>query len=209
MLDPAVSTKPAGGTDERLSDLLLRVARTNEKDRLSIGDVAELFGHRSIAALLVVFALPMFLPVPAPGISIGFGIPMMFISAQLALGRQHLWLPPFLARQSMSRLWFAGLAEKVAPVLKRLESVVRPRTGLMLASWATFPVGLICLVLAIVITLPIPLGHFVPGIAVAVLALGLLERDGLAVGVGILVSVVGFAIVTAASIGVVRALASF
>ena len=49
----------------------------------------------------------------------------------------------------------------------------------------------------------------VPGIAVAFLALGLLERDGLAVGVGILVAVLGFAIVTAASIGVVRALASF
>lgn len=209
MLDPAVSTKPADGTDERLSELLLRVARTNEKDRLSIGDLAELFGHRSIAALLVVFALPMFLPVPAPGISVGFGIPMMFISAQLALGRRHLWLPSFLARQSMSRSSFAGLTEKVAPVLEHLERIIRPRSGVKLTGWATFPVGLICLVLAIVITLPIPLGHFVPGIAVTVLALGLLERDGLAVGVGMLFAVLGFAVVTAASIGAARALASF
>ena len=125
--------------DERLSECCYGLPERTEKDRLSIGDLAGILGHRSIAALLVVFALPMFLPVPAPGISVGFGIPMMFISAQLALGRRHLWLPTFLARQSITRSSFAGLVEKVAPVLQRLESVVHPRSGLMLAGLGNFP----------------------------------------------------------------------
>jgi hypothetical protein len=47
--------------------------------------------------------------------------------------------------------------------------------------------------------LPIPLGHVISGIAIVVVALGLIERDGVAVLLGLVVgllavSVVGFAL---------------
>jgi hypothetical protein len=52
-----------------------------------------------------------------------------------------------------------------------------------------------CLVLAIIITLPVPLGHVVPGTAISVLALGLIERDGVAIALGMLTAVLGLLIV--------------
>ena len=63
-------------------------------------------------------------------------------------------------------------------------------------------IGVIVLVLGFVITLPIPvIGNIPPGIAVAILAISLLERDGLAVLAGMAIGVVAFAI----NVGVVGA----
>jgi hypothetical protein len=50
---------------------------------VSLADIAEFLGARSIGAWLLILALPMVLPVSAPGISILFGMPLMMISAQL------------------------------------------------------------------------------------------------------------------------------
>jgi hypothetical protein len=67
------------------------------------------------------------------------------------------------------------------------------------------PIGLICLVLAMIITLPIPLRHVAPGTAICLLALGLMERDGVVVGIGFGAAVLALAIVTLASAGAVNA----
>jgi hypothetical protein len=53
--------------------------------------------------------------------------------------------------------------------------------------------------MAIIITLPIPLGHFIPGGAISIIALGLIEGDGLLIAVGLVVSLVALAVVTLAS----------
>ena len=46
-----------------------------------------------IGALLLILALPMWLPIPAPGISVAFGVPLILVSAQLLVGRRFAWLP--------------------------------------------------------------------------------------------------------------------
>jgi hypothetical protein len=124
--------------------------------------MAEFLGDRSIGGLLLVLALPMAPPVPAPGISVLFGVPMIVISAQLALGYRRAWLPAGLARRSVPRSTFLTIVDRILPTLRRLERIVRPRAGWLASRWATVPVGVICLVLAIIITLPVPLGHVVP-----------------------------------------------
>lgn len=69
-------------------------------DRVTLGELAEFLGDRSIGGLLLVLALPMALPVPAPGLSVLFGVPLIVISVQLALGYRRAWLPARLARRS-------------------------------------------------------------------------------------------------------------
>ena len=59
------------------------------------------------------------------------------------------------------------------------------------------------LALAIVLALPIPLGNMLPAFAISLMALGVLERDGLWVIIGVLVGVFSLVIVS----GVVWALA--
>jgi hypothetical protein len=82
---------------------------------------------------------------------------------------------------------------------------VRPRALWLANDWAKIPVGLVCLVLAMIITLPIPLGHTAPGTAICLLALGLMERDGVVIGVGFAAAVLALVIVILASAGAVNA----
>ena len=71
------------------------------------------------------------------------------------------------------------------PVLVRFEKVLRPRFSLVVASdVAERVIGLVAFLLAVVLFLPIPLANIVPAAAIAVMALGLAERDGLAVLLG-------------------------
>ena len=173
---------------------------------MDLAAIIQFMGQRSIGALLLVLALPMALPIPTPGISVAFGVPLILISAQLLLGRRCAWLPARLARRSIARTDLISFVERALPALHALERIVRPRIGWLAGDWAMMPVGAICLVLAVVITLPIPFGHMVPGAAISVLALGLIERDGLAIGFGLLIAVLGLVIVTFASTSLIAAL---
>ena len=85
-----------------LSALLAEHARTVASERVSLADIADFLGTRSIGAWLLILALPMVLPVPAPGISVLFGMPLMMISAQLALGGRRAWLPVYLPLAMLS-----------------------------------------------------------------------------------------------------------
>ena len=69
-----------------LAKLLAEHAGTVSSERVSLANIADALGTRSIGAWLLILALPMVLPVPMPGISVLFGVPLMIISIQLALG---------------------------------------------------------------------------------------------------------------------------
>jgi hypothetical protein len=180
-------------------------ARTVGSERVSLANIADFLGTRSIGAWLLILALPMVLPVPAPGISVLFGVPLIMISAQLVLGGRQAWLPAFILRQSMARADYMALVARMQPAVERFERIVRPRALWLANDWAKVPIGVICLVLAMIITLPIPLGHVAPGTAICLLALGLMERDGVVIGVGFVAAVLALVIVALASAGAVNA----
>jgi hypothetical protein len=188
-----------------LSELLAEHARTVASERVSLADIADCLGPRSIGAWLLILALPMVLPVPAPGISVLFGIPLMMISGQLALGGRRAWLPAFILRQSMARADYVALVARMRPAVERFERLVRPRAAWLATDWTKIPIGLICLLLAAIITLPIPLGHVAPGTAICLLALGFMERDGVVIGIGFAAAALALVIVTVASAGAVNA----
>ena len=194
---------PARHDARGLSELLAEHARTVSSERVSLAEIADFLGTRSIGAWLLILALPMVLPVPAPGISVLFGMPLMMISAQLALGGRQVWLPAFILRQSLARADYVALVARMRPAMERLKRLVRPRALWLANDWTKIPIGLICLVLAMIITLPIPLGHVAPGSAICLLALGLMERDGVVIGIGFVAAVLALVIVTVASAGLI------
>jgi hypothetical protein len=190
------------GAARGLSELLAAHAATVTHERVSFGDIADCLGRKSICVWLLVLALPMAFPIQVPGISVLFGVPLMLVSAQLMLGYRRAWLPRLLARRSIARSDYVVMVARMQPTIRRLERLVRPRAAWLANGWTRVPIGLICLVLAAIITLPVPLGHVVPGTAICLLALGLMEGDGLVVGLGLVASALALALVTWASAGV-------
>ena len=96
--------------------------------------------------------------------------------------------------------------ERLIPRLVRLERMIRPRYWPFWRQHGDRVIGVIALVMAITITLPIPLGNWPPALATALLGLALSERDGILFAVGCAVALGSMAIV-ASVMGIVIATA--
>lgn len=187
--------------DHRLSATLLRIAAKPGRDRIFIRDLLLELDHRAIAAMLFIFAVPNTIPVP-PGVSGVLGAPLIFLAAQLMLGRPP-WLPRLIADRSFARTDFEKVVTKVGPWLQKAERLMRPRLEILAKPPAEYLIGALALLLAVVLFLPIPLGNMLPAIAICILALGLIERDGVWVLIGTGVSIASVVIVS----GVIAAFA--
>ncbi len=170
------------GKRTRFSALLRSIA-TSARERIGIGELVDRFGDRSFGAAMLLLALPNMAPLP-PGASTLFGLPLILIAAQLALGRGAIWLPASVRDRSIAGPLFQRMVSGTRPYLRFAERLLRPRLGFMLGPMATRLTGAVCVVLAILIALPIPLANFLSGLAIACFALGLLRHDGAAILAG-------------------------
>lgn len=170
----------------RFSRLLQAMAEDTTRERISVNDLVHAMGDRAFGALMLVFALPNVLPMP-PGTSGLLGLPLVFLAAQLMLG-QSPWLPKFIGTRSIRRADFAVFIERAAPWLRRAERLLRPRLLPLVSPAAEHVIGAFCLVLAIVLLLPVPLGNMLPAFSISVFSFGILGRDGVWIVVGVLLA---------------------
>lgn len=182
--------RPQGHT---LSDILAAIAGDTSRDRIAVGDLLAAMHDRALAALIFIFAVPNVLPVP-PGTSAILGAPLIFLAAQLALGRRP-WLPKIIARRSIARGDFAVLVGRAGPWLARAERLLRPRLSRLAGPPTEYAIGTVCLLLATILFLPIPLGNMLPALGICLFALGILERDGAWVMAGFVTAVASVALV--------------
>ncbi|HQU67965.1 MAG TPA: exopolysaccharide biosynthesis protein [Albidovulum sp.] len=183
-----------------LSEVLTTIAGDESRDYIAVGDLLKLLGGRGRAALILLFALPNVLPTP-PGTSGILGLPLLYLSFQMMLGRVP-WLPRFIGERSMSRYSFGQLVDRISALLSRAERLLKPRWSVFVGYGPERVLGAVCLVLAAVLVLPIPLGNMLPAFAICLIALGVLERDGVWVLSGVVIGGVSLVIVA----GVVYAL---
>lgn len=176
----------AEGAD-RLSAILAAIANAQDKDRISIGDLLEALKRRALGALMFIFAVVTALPMP-PGVSTVVGAPLVFLTAQLMLGK-NAWLPKIITERSLSRVDFGRVVAKASPWLARAESVMRPRFVFLAHRPAIHLVGLIAFIMAIILLGPVFLGNMAPSIVICIIALGLIERDGVWIMIGVVAGI--------------------
>jgi|AGTN01.1.fsa_nt_gi Uncharacterized ABC-type transport system, permease components len=191
------------------SRLLAGFAEHWQGERVRLKDVVDVLEDRAYGLLLLVLAFPNVIPNPIPGLSGILGVPLVLVAAQLALGRPHPWFPAFLAERSMATGDFRAVVEKIAPWLQKFERLTRPRLRWLSNPVAERLLAAFCLFLAIILALPIPLGNMLPALAVSLIALGLIEHDGLAIGAGAVLGIVSIFIVSAVVIVMVEAFLFF
>lgn len=121
----ALPRPDAGKSGPSLSQILSQIASDQSRLRVSTGDLATALQDRAIGALIFVLAFPNIIPLP-PGASTILGAPLVFVTAQLALGLRP-WLPKLIADRSMDRVHFTVLLSRIVPRLARAERLLRPR----------------------------------------------------------------------------------
>jgi hypothetical protein len=206
--DAGSPDRPKRPLPERTSEVLRELAY-GEGDRVSFRDILTRLKGRAFGFTMLIFALPACLPMP-PGIPTICGIALAIIALNLIAARPRLWLPSAIADKSIARADLRRVVDRVSPVLQRLERICRPRLALLTEPVGKVLIGLVVLVLGLVMILPIPfLGNMPPGAAAAVIAIGVTERDGLIVLVGLLVSAAAIALASAATYEAVLAIVHF
>jgi hypothetical protein len=144
---------------------------------LTVGEILEGLDGRSQAAAILLLSLPFLQPVPTLGLAYPLGLVIAGLGAALALGRKA-WLPATLLRLPVRRELLKGMAL----VLGRLHRVLpsRSRLPIMTSPLARVAAGasLFCAGVVLFLPIPLPMSNFVPAVAILLLALGLVERDG-------------------------------
>jgi len=179
---------------------------------MPIGRVLATMEDRGYALALLFLAFPFVLPIPSLGMSAPIGFCLALTGLALARGGTPS-LPPFLLRREIAYPALRAIAGAADRARRVSAHVVRPRLGAVLAGPARSMVGLslCCAALVLALPIPLPLSNFFPATAILMLALGLLESDGLLVLGGhvvTLVLIVGLYLAWGAAVlGVERVLA--
>lgn len=193
--DPAVDGEAAASQSSKRPSLSAVIAEIGMVDegRVTLGRIVDTLGDRAYGALMLLFAAPNILPTP-PGFSAILGAPLVLLAAQLAFGSERPWFPDWVRERSVARVDYIRVAARLIPILQRSEKLLRPRLPFLTNWTAERLIGVLCLVLSISILLPIPLGNSVPALGVTVLSLAIMEKDGIAAILGVLVGIAGLAL---------------
>lgn len=164
----------------KLSKELNRFFFEEERDStVTLENVLDLAGERIFGFLFVILSLPSALPLPAPIISIPFGIVMIFLAAQLIIGREEPWLPEKFAKRQIKLETAQKFVKAGIPWLQKIEAVSRPRLAFVCT---TVPgkviIGIAIALMSICMMIPIPTTNTLPAIGIFVTGFGLLEDDG-------------------------------
>jgi hypothetical protein len=176
---PAVAARPLSAELEALRQ---RVAG----GPLQLREVLGALQGRAYELLMVVLVLPFAVPVSVPGMSTPFGIVIAIVAAQLAASRLP-WLPRRLLDARIPAGFLAKVLAAAQRVVLLLEKLIRPRFAAATQSRMLVGLHLMGIVLAallVALPLPIPFTNMIPAWAILLIAMGLMERDGLFIAAG-------------------------
>lgn len=170
---------------------VLNALTVGEGEYLTVDEILQTLRQQAFALLVVVLGLPNCLPMPPP-IPLICGFVLAFVALQMALGRQAPWLPRQLLRKSVARADVSRAVERAMPVLRRLERMSRPRLQFFATQPGMRAMGLILLAVALGLLVSAPfIGQIPLGLAACLIGLGLVERDGIVIILGVIAGVFG------------------
>ena len=184
--------------------------RLKTEDSISLKEIIATLGERVFGVSILLFCIPNCLPIPnVTGLSAITGIPIGIIGLHMVFGKSQLWLPARLGEKRFSGQRFGKMLERAIPSIRKIEVWLHPRLRIMSTETMQRLLGVVFIVLATVMSLPIPFGNFMPGLAMALMAIGLIERDGFLIVLGLLVGAATLALMFSAADAIVSVIQSF
>ncbi|HEU6442907.1 MAG TPA: exopolysaccharide biosynthesis protein [Microvirga sp.] len=177
-------------SNARTSQILLALA-SQPGERLTVRDIMAVLQDRAFALLIVLLGLPNCLPMPPP-IPLVCGLLLALVAIQIVFGRDAPWLPGQLMNRSLARTDVERAVGRAIPAFRKLERFSRPRMTFLDTPLAMRVMGLIILLMALGLLFAPPFVGQIPlGLAVCLVGLGLVERDGLVIIGGLIIGSIG------------------
>jgi len=186
-----------------LISFLQASAENLPEGKVLFGHLIAALGYRSFGVAIMIFAIPMILPMP-PGIPLSAGFVIAILGFQLLLGRPYLSLPKSLNEKTIDKKFLLGAYDFADRFLGWMFRLAKPRFPKITGAFALRASGIIFIILGGLMILPIPLvGNIFPAISCTIIALGLTDRDGIIFVLGILMALVTAAGLCFMSLGMI------
>lgn len=187
--------------DLKLSLLFHTVLSQLPGPTVRVGQLVEAFHERGFGVLLILFSLPMCIPIPKPPpIDTILGVPLFYLCLQMILGRDTPRLPKKILDYEVPVDLMVRAFARGCPKLERFESMFRPRlTHILSDNTLSRICGVLGMGLTASVLVPFPLSNTVPSLCMVTMAMGILSRDALAAiaaGLAGVAWVIGLATIT-------------
>ena len=177
-----------GKNADSIGDVVGGIEDIAEKqDKVAIDDLLDEFGDRSFAPLMLILALVGITPVGAiPSVPTILGVCIAVIAAQMAWGREHVWLPKFVTKRGIKSKRLTKGKDKLDTVADVMDSIAKQRRKALASGPARRIVAglIVVLCLALPVLELVPFAAAAPFLAVAILSLAMMVRDGLVLLIG-------------------------
>ena len=111
-----------------LSEVLERLEHAVNGQSITVQDMMDELGRKSFAAMIMIFALLAASPASAvPGLTATVGLVVAVMVVQMLAGRDHIWLPAFLAARRIPSQRVCQAIGWLRRPVHAVERVLRPR----------------------------------------------------------------------------------
>ncbi|MBD2840649.1 exopolysaccharide biosynthesis protein [Erythrobacter rubeus] len=167
-----------------IGDVVEGLSELAEAERqVSIGDVLDKFGNRSFAPVMMIFALLELTPVGViPGVPSFLALCVILIAVQLLIGREHIWVPDWIEDRAVTSSKLEKATDKLEGPADTLDTVAKGRLEFLAQGPALRVAAAIIIALALAVP-PLellPWASMGPMIAISIICLAIMVRDGLA-----------------------------
>ena len=175
--------------DVTLSLALKRTIASIQGDSVTLQQLLTLIGEQGLLCFCTILTIPFLLPVSIPGVSTVFGLVIILIGVSVTLNRT-LWLPDRLLHHRLASNQVVPMMEKGIQFFSRLESWMQARLPVLTGSELINRInGLSLTGGGVLLLFPlsfIPFSNTLPALSILLLALGMLQRDGIFILAGYL-----------------------
>ena len=183
-----VSPEPPHSDDPQQGfiGLVASLAEASGPDGLTIGQIRDRLDERAFGLMILILAIPCLVPA-LYGVPQIVGVPILLLAGQMLAGREEPWLPEGVLKRTVSKSMLDRMADFATRRMGWLERLSRPRLSLFTTRIAErLAAGFMILA---TVTIVLPMTNTVPSVALALLSVGLIQRDGLFVAGGAAVAV--------------------
>lgn len=159
-----------------LGRLLRRLADDGGDQGLTLHQIRDRLDERAYGLLILILSIPCLVP-GLYGVPQAVGVIIILVAAQLLTGREEPWLPRWVLNLRAKGKWLKAMADFAETRLGWIDRLSRPRL-LMFATGAGERLAALFMILA-TLTIVLPMTNTIPSIALALLSVGLIQRDGL------------------------------
>jgi hypothetical protein len=171
------------------SELFRAILDGAPSDRVTFAWLLGSLRSRSFGMFMLLLGLVAMIP----GVCVPAAFVLAVLGFQMMMAHEALTLPRFIGVRPLPAQRITRLVDRIIPVMEALETFIRPRWHTPFTATKRL-VGLIVILLALTILIPIPFSNIVPGALTMLVAFAYLEEDGILLFVALIASVASLVI---------------